>query len=597
MDFRRIFDILPYQKNRYPQRKALVYKENNKWTHFSIDEVMEKCNHFSAGLLDAGIQRGDKIALLFHQGAPHWFFLDFAIQQLGAIVVPIHATSTSKEIEYIFKDAEIKICITSNNDLFKKVKKISAGVKTLQKIYCKEVIDGDHALSHIYTLPTHVHQAKMEGFRSAIHEDDIVTIIYTSGTTGDPKGVMLSHKNIISNIKATIALVPINCDKKTFSFLPLSHVFERMVIYTYMAVGASIYFAERMDSIISNIQEVRPHYFTSVPRILEKMYDTILEKGKAKGKLQYKTLLWAINVGEQFQAQKSFAPVYFIQKKLANLLVFRKWRKILGGKIEGVVVGAAALQPKLGRLFSAAGIEIREGYGLTETSPVIAFNRFEPGGVRFGTVGIPIPGVEVKIVNVNENGDGEILAKGPNVMLGYYNKPDLTAKVLDDEGWLNTGDVGKFVHKRFLQITGRKKEIFKTSSGKYIAPTTIERNLESIPIVNQAMIVGFNKPYVTALIVPDINKLKNWCIENNVHWTGPQFMVINPKVEQYFQELIESLNEEMKSTEKIRGFTLLHKEWTPESGELTPTLKLKRKIILENSASQIQEMYEKKLTT
>ncbi len=596
MDFRRIFDILPYQKNRYPQRKALVFKEKTKWTNFSIDEVIELSNHYSAGLLDAGIQRGDKIALLFHQGAPLWFFLDFAIQQLGAIVVPIHATSTPKEIEYIFKDAEIKICITSNSDLFQKVKKISAGVKTLQKIYCNEAVSGEKDLSNLKTLPTHLHQAKMEGIRSAIHEDDVATIIYTSGTTGNPKGVMLSHKNIISNIKATIALVPINCDKRTFSFLPLSHIFERMVVYTYLAVGASVFFAERMDTIISNIQEVRPHYFTSVPRILERMYDTILDKGKAKGKIANKTLLWAINVGEQFQKKKSFAPLYYVQKKLANLLVFRKWRKILGGKIEGVVVGAAALQPKLGRLFSAAGIEIREGYGLTETSPVIAFNRFEPGGVRFGTVGIPIPGVAVKIVNENENGDGEILAKGPNIMLGYYNRPDLTAQVLDDEGWFNTGDVGKIVHKRFLQITGRKKEIFKTTSGKYIAPTIIERNLRSIPIINQVMIVGFNKPYVTALIVPHFDKLKTWCKENNVHWTGPQFMCIHPKVEAYFEALILSLNDGMKPTDKIRGFALLHKEWTPESDELTPTLKLKRKIILENYTSQIEEMYEKKLS-
>ena len=365
-----------------------------------------------------------------------------------------------------------------------------------------------------------------------------------------------------------------------------------MVSYSYIAAGASVYYVDKLPNFVDYAKEIRPHYFSSVPRFLEKFYSGILERAGTMNRLKKGILLWAIALGERYDGKKGIPLLYFLKLKIADLLVFTSWRIALGNRVEGIIVGAAALQPRLGRLFSAAGIEIREGYGLTETSPVISFNRFEPGGVRFGTVGIPIPGIELKINDPNEENEGEILVKGPGVMLGYYNKPELTAEVLDDEGWFHTGDVGKIVHKRFLKITDRKKDIFKTTTGKYVSPQTIENQLNNSSFIEQSMVVGFNRPFVAALVVPAFGLLKKWCEENNVHWTAPQYMVINPKVVQHFEQIFESINEGLVNREKIRKFTLLYEDWSVENGEITPTLKLRRPYLLEKHQAEIDEMYK-----
>ena len=591
IDFRRLFDIFPYQQAKFPNKAALVKKQDLGWKKYSTNECIQQINRVSAGLLNLGLKRGEKVGIMTSLGSPQWSFLDLGTQQIGGVVVPLHAQVREHEIEHILNDAEVKFLIVENREFYERVQNaVQQKVPSLKKVFTLKKLPNIPHYDELTIEPTDRHLAEFEGRKAGVHEDDLATIIYTSGTTGNPKGVMLSHKNIISNIKATIALVPINNGKRTISFLPMSHVFERMVTYTYIAVGASIYYAERRDKVVENIKEVRPHYFASVPRLLEKMYDSILERGEEKGKLTNKVLQWAIRIGERYG--ESAGLFYVLQLNLANILVFRQWRKILGGKVEGVVVGAAAMQPHLGRLFSAAGVEIREGYGMTETAPVISFNRFDPGGVRFGTVGIPVPGVEVKIENPDENGEGQILVKGPNVMMGYHNLPERTMAVIHEDGWFKTGDVGKFVHKKFLQITGRKKDIFKTSSGKYIAPTMLEGKLNASKFINASMVIGFQKPFVTALLVPNIFQLKKWCQENDVHWTAPQYMVINPKVEKMMQGVIDDINEELKKEEKIRKFIILFKPWEVATGELTYTLKLRRPFILEKYAKQIKEMYE-----
>jgi long-chain acyl-CoA synthetase len=591
MDFRRLFDIFPYQQARYPQKVALASKESLKWQSYSTDECIAQIESVSAGFLDLGLKRGDKVAIMTHQGTPRWNFLDMGMLQIGVIVVPIHATISQKNLEFILNNSEAKYCVVSNRELYEKVAAVKEDVKTLKGVYTLEKLPDVPGWDSLVKVPTEKHMEAFQGLKAAIHEDDLATIIYTSGTTGVPKGVMLSHKNIVSNIKSTIALTPVNCDKRTFSFLPLSHIFERMVTYTYMAAGASLYYGNVKENILETIQEVRPHYFTSVPRLLEKLHDGILEEAANQSGYKRRIIHWVIRLGKKYKGRKGMSLGYWFKSIFADFLVYRRWRKALGGKIEGIGVGAAALLPELGRLFSAAGIEIREGYGLTETSPVISFNRFEPGGVRFGTVGIPIPGVEVKIDEPNKNEEGEILVKGPNVMLGYFKNEDSTKEVIDGEGWFRTGDIGKIVHKRFLQITDRKKDIFKTSSGKFIAPQFLENLLKTSPYIEQSMIVGFKRPFPTALIVPNFIMLKVWCQENNVHWTAPQYMVINPKVIQLFKEEIERLNETLENYQRLRNFNLLHEIWSEESGELTSTLKLKRAVIAERFAKEIDQMY------
>ena len=591
MDFRRLFDIFPYQLEKFPQKAALVKKQDLGWESYSTAECVAEINRVSAGLLDLGLKRGDKMAIMSEIGSPKWNFLDFGIQQIGGITIPLNVNARPNQIEHVFNDAEVKFCVVASKELYDKVQAVSANVISLRKIFTFKKIPNIPFWKDLITEPTASHLAEFEGRKASIHEDDLATIIYTSGTTGTPKGVMLSHKNIVSNIKATISLVPVNCDKKTLSFLPLCHIFERMVTYTYMAVGASVYYAESVDTVLDNLQEIRPHYFSSVPRLLEKMYDGILEIGDEKGGLTKKILHWAIRLGERYNGERKVELFYFIKLQIASLLVYRKWRKILGGKVEGVIVGAAALQPKLGKLFSAAGVEIREGYGMTETSPVISFNRFEPGGVRFGTVGMIIPGVEVKIDTPIMNRPAEILVKGPNVMLGYYNLPEETAKQFNEDGWFKTGDVGMIVDKKFLQITGRGKDIFKTSSGKYVAPALLETKLNSSIYIDNSLVLGGQRPFVTALIIPNFINLQKWCEEHNVHWTSPQYMVINPKVVEFMEGVIEKVNEGMNNTERIRKHHLLFESWEIETEELTYTLKLRRPFIMEKYKKEIEEMY------
>lgn len=601
MDFTRLFEILDYQQKRYPQQVALAGREQGKWRTWNTAELLAERDRLSAGLLHLGFHKGDKIGILAHCGSPQWAIADAAMLQIGVVPVPIHSTSRPDEIAHIAKDAALRGCFVSNEDMVGKLRDANVELEFVFSFVSRNAVPGlpeQRSGLHwdeIAREPSPHDLEKIQYLRDGISENDLATLLYTSGTTGQPKGVMLTHANIVSNVKSVLAIVPVGPEVTAVSFLPLSHIFERMVTYVYQAAGTPVWYADAVENLPRILPEVRPHIFTAVPRILERMHERLLEERDRGGTLRRKVLDWAIRLGERFpySGERGMPLDYFFKRLLADFLVFRQWRKRLGGRIRYIAVGSAALQPRLGRLFSAARIDVREGYGLTETSPVLAFNRFEPGGVHFGTVGIPAPGVEVRIAGPDEQGEGEVEVRGPNVMAGYWNLPDETAARFTDDGWFKTGDLGKFEFKRFLKITGRKSELFKTTSGKFVAPGFVEQQLAASPFISQAMVVGLNRPFVGALIVPNFPHLETWCRENNVHWTAPQFMILNPKVEKLFRQEIERINEEKLGTiEKVRVFHLLHEPWTPENGSLTPTLKLRREVLAKQFAEEIRKMFK-----
>ena len=592
-DFTRLFDIFSYQQQKYSKAKAVGIRDGKGWKTYSTAEAIENINKVSAALMELGLKKGDMAAIMSKGGSPWWNFLDMGMQQIGVIVVPVHATSMPEEIEHILKESEVKILFVENDTLLGKVKPIEEKIPTLQKVFLMERSFGGEGFEK-YLKPVEISVLeKIELLKSQIQPTDLTTIIYTSGTTGLPKGVMLSHQNIISNIKCILPLVPIDYQKVTFSFLPLSHIFERMVTYSYFVAGASLYYTTGVEHALEDLKNCRPHYFTTVPRLLERMYDEIHNAAHSKNYLKRKLVHWALQVGKEYDVERKGDLGQRFRRWLANVSVYRYWRYVMGGRVQGVLVGAAPMQPELIRLFSAAKIPIREGYGLTETSPVISFNRFEPGGHKVGTVGIPISGVEVKIDSPDENeGGGEILVKGPNVMMGYFKNEKATKAVLDENGWLKTGDVGQIVFRKFLKITDRKKEIFKSSDGKYIAPQKLESLLASSRYIEQAIVIGYKMKSVMAVIVPDFNNLKKWAENNKVHWTAPQFMVINQKIEALLESEIDKFNEQLQPHERIRKQLFLHELWTPETGELTATLKPRRKVIMENNNKAIEKLFD-----
>jgi long-chain acyl-CoA synthetase len=589
MNFQRLFDILPYQRAKYPKEKALAHRQSSRWKTFSTQECIETIDRLSTGLLRLGLKSGDRAAILAHCGSPVWHFVDLALQQTGVVVVPIHATVLGKDLAFILEDAAIRCCFVSNREMLEKVSSATAGA---MEVFSFEKIQDVRHWEELLASPTPAETEALEALKTSIPDVALATVIYTSGTTGLPKGVMLTHRNIVSNIKAILTLVPVNYRMDALSFLPLSHIFERMVTCLYMAAGTSVWYSESPDAAFEDMRDVRPHFFTAVPRILEKMHDQAQEERSKLGALGRKIFDQALAWGKNYDPLEKLSPVFWLRHQLFDWLVYRRWRRMLGGRVEGIVVGAAALQVPLAKLLCAAGIPTREGYGLTETSPVVAFNHFEPGLYRHGTVGIPIPGMEVKIDTPDEQGEGEILVKGPNVMSGYLNQPEETAAVFTEDGWLRTGDAGCFEQRRFLKITGRKRDFFKTSSGKFVAPQRVELHLQQSPFIRQVMVTGVNQTYPSALIVPDFTALELWCREHGVHWTAPQFMALNPKVMKFMESVIEELNESLEPHERVKKFTLLHEEWTPQNGELTFTMKLARQVIGEKFSKEIEEMYK-----
>ena len=587
MNFTRTFDVLPYQAHKYEQPIALAHKTETRWQTYSTSDCMKIVDELSKAFLAYGIQHDDKIAIIASVNSPEWNFVDLAMQQIGAINVPVHATTNNEELKFILDYAEVKMCFVSSALLYRKVVKIQSELTQLKAVYTFEKIAEATHWKTLLPLGKQITDKSLNNIKKSVSEDDIATIIFTSGTTGTPKGVMLSHQNIVSNIKATLAVLPIGREDRMMSFLPLSHIFERTVTYIYMAAGTSIYYSGISD-LEQNLQDIKPHYFTVVPRVLEKMFEKIERQGRQLSGQQKKVFDWAIALGENYELDVKKNLRYSIELKLAKKLVFSHLIKALGGEVRGLVIGAAALQIRLAKIFSAAGIAICEGYGLTETSPVLTFNRFNAGGTILGTVGVPIPSVDIRIAE-----DGEILVKGPNVMKGYYKRPDLTAAVIDEEEWLHTGDVGEWVKGRFLKITDRKKEMFKISTGRYVAPQPIEKKFRESAYIEQIMIVGSGEKYAGALIVPNWNSLLKYCKKNGVEARemSKAEIIKLPIVEQLFREILTKYNQHFTRTEQVRTYCLLQEVWTSKNGLLTPTFKLKRKAIFEKHQADIEKMY------
>lgn len=578
-----ISDFYYFQLQHTPRTDAFTQKENGKWTPLSIQDFVAKSQHFSLGLMKLGIEKGDRIAII-SSNRTEWHLTDLAAQQIGVVNVPIYPNITEEDYAYILNDCGAKVVFVSNTELLNSIENIKANVPHLKHIYTYDKIEGKNHYSAVIELGKNENTDSIATIKNQITEDELATLIYTSGTTGKPKGVMLSHKNLVSNVLASEERLPIGDNYRILSFLPLCHVFERMIDYLFIYKGISIYYAESIETIADNLKEVKPHLFATVPRLLEKVYDKIVAKGSDLSGIKKALFFWALELGLEFDPQEDKGWWYNFRLKIANKLIFSKWREALGGNIVAIVSGGAALQARLARVFTSAQIPILEGYGLTETSPVIAVNSLLKDGTKIGTVGKPLANLDVKIAD-----DGEIIVKGPSVMMGYYNLPDESKAVFDENGYFHTGDIGELVNGQYLKITDRKKEIFKTSGGKYIAPQVMENKFKESRFIEQIMVIGEGKKFAAAFIQPDFLFLKDWCDRKGLACNTNKDMVSNERVIARIQREVDSMNENFSNYEKIKKFELLSEPLSIDSGELTPTLKLKRKNIL----AKYQDLYTK----
>ena len=605
MNVTRLFEFIYYQKENYPQEKTLGHKLNGEWVYYSTDQIIDMAMQVSCGLLEMGVQAGDKIALIAYKNRPEWVIMDLGIQQVGAINVPVYPTISTKEYEYIFNDSSVKHCFVGTGDLYDKVFATKGKVTNLDRIYTFDKQEGRPYWEDIFSNEG---QDKVKEIMAGIKPEEMATIIYTSGTTGNPKGVMLSHNNIVSNVNGVKEILPVGQGERVLSFLPVCHVFERSAIYAYIFAGVNVTFTgtDNLGGEHGDLVAVKPHFFTTVPRLLEKVYEKIYNKGLALTGLKKKLFFWALKMTDDYEYDKKYSGFTGFKRGIADKLIYSKWREALGGNVKGILTGAAPCPVKMAKVFSAAGIPIREGYGLTETSPGLTINTYQPGGAQLGTVGPALPNVDIYIDRSDgdyREGEGEILARGPNIMMGYYNKPEATAKVtkeIDGKKWFLTGDIGKIVESKsgrpFLKITDRKKELLKTSGGKYVAPAPIENKLKEDFLIEQLMVVGDKQKFVSALIVPAPDALKDWCVDCGPGWTDLSKAVMDPAVIARYQEIIDQYNPEFSHIEQIKKFVLLDCSWeaVKEDGsaaELTPTMKLKRRVILEKYGREIDGIY------
>lgn len=588
MEVKRLFDLIPHQLEKFPLAVAVAGKEQGKWITYSSSDFKKNTDLVSYGLMAKGIVNNDKIAIISNN-RPEWNFTDLGILQIGAIDVPIYPTISEHDLKFILADADVKIIFVSSAELYHKVKKIAHELINLQGIYTYDRVEGAPHWSQMLDLgEKNKDSLKLDALKFAIDGGELATLLYTSGTTGNPKGVMLSHNNLVSNFIAVEHLPPVKQGDVVLSFLPLNHIYERMLTYLYMYLCTSIYYAESMETIGDNIREVKPVAFSAVPRLIEKVYDKIVAKGSELTGIKKALFYWALNLGLKYDPNKDAGVFYNMQLNLANKLIFPKWREALGGNLKAIVSGGAALQPRLARVFWAAQIPILEGYGCTETSPVICVNNLEPNGMGVGTVGPVIKDVQVKIAE-----DGEILCKGPNVMLGYYKRPDLTEESISKDGWYHTGDIGVMVGNK-LKITDRKKEIFKTSGGKYIAPQNIENKLKESRFIEQAMVIGENQKFAAALIVPSFAFVREWAGRKGLALKTNDEIVKSKDVQDRIMEEVEEINKGLGNYETIKKIELLNREFSIERGEMTPKLSLKRKIIIEANRAAVDRIFDLK---
>ncbi len=586
---KRLFDFPYYQLEKYPQEKALVTKYNGEWKATSTQEYIDKANALSRGLMRLGVNPNDKVAIISMTNRTEWNICDIGIMQTGAQDVPIYPTISEDEYEYVLNHSESVYCFVSCKEVYDKVQKIRNNVPSLKEVYSFDEIEGAKNWQKVLDEgKDESNQDELDKRKEAISEDDLATLIYTSGTTGKPKGVMLSHKNIASNSKYSVERLPLDFGKsKSLSFLPVCHIYERMILYMYQYCGVSIHFAESLETISDNLKEVKPEVMTAVPRLLEKVYDKIYAKGAELTGVKKKLFFWAIELGLKYEPYGQNGWWYETQLKLANKLIFSKWREALGGNLKAIASGSAALQPRLARVFNAAQIPVMEGYGLTETSPVVSVNDMRNHGFKIGTVGKPLRDTEVKIAE-----DGEILVKGPQVMCGYYKNQEQTEEVLKN-GFFHTGDIGEIDSEGFLKITDRKKEMFKTSGGKYVAPQLIENAMKQSRFIDQIMVVGEGEKMPAALIQPDFDFVKEWGSKKGRNIpSDPKELVKNQVVIDRIQKEVDFYNERFGKWEKVKKFELTPEQWSIEDGHLTPTMKMKRKVIKEKYLDLYNKIYE-----
>lgn len=590
MEIKRVFDILELYNNEYAELKdAFSYKEKGSWVNFSAQDYYKYSHLFACGLINKGFKKGEKI-ITMSQSLPHWNIADMGISLAGLVHVPIYTTLGGEELEYILRHSDAKIIIVSDQNLYKKLKPIADKIPEIQTVFTFHHIEGiENWVSLIQEAQENEEELmkKLEERKKSVDENDMHTLIYTSGTTGNPKGVMISHKNILSNALAVKPIVPIDHGQRALSFLPLCHIYERMLNYCFQIKGISIYYAENLGTIANDLKDIKPHLFNSVPRVLEKFYDRIISVGKDLKGIKKWIFFAAVRLGTKYDDRGKNSLMYRFKLGIYRKLVFNKWKAAFGGNIVAVVSGGASLQVRLARLYTAAGIRICEGYGLTETSPVLAVNWPDWNKSRLGTVGPILEGVQVKIAE----GSKEILAKGPNIMLGYYKNEEETKKVIDEDGWFHTGDIGEFIDNKYLKITDRIKETFKTSSGKYIAPQVIENKFKTSNLIEQLMVVGENEKFVSALISPNFNYLHFYASKHKIHYRENSDLIKHSEIINKIQKEINLVNETLGEHERIKRFRLVCEEWSQQTGELSPTLKLKRNVIYKKYAHILEEIY------
>ena len=585
MELTRIFDLLPrYEETFRKKDDALAGKINKQWVKHSIQDFRQKADSISYALLKMGIGKDDKIATI-SANMPEWNFVDFGVLQIGAVHVPIYPTISENDYRYILRHSDVKVVFIESVSLYRKIKHILPEMKNIIGLFSFTEIEGVKHFDELLTTGSENEDSvKLKQIMDGVNSRDIATMIYTSGTTGNPKGVMLSHENIMSNVMALYHIFPVDDTCKGLSYLPLCHVYERTNIYVYLYLGVSIYYAENMATIGDNLKEIHPEILTTVPRLLEKVYDKIIAKGRNLSGIAKQLFFWAVSLGEKYEYDGR-SLFYDARLKIADKLIFVKWREALGGNMRAVISGGAAIQPRLARVFNAAGIPLIEGYGMTETSPVIAVNTFEKGMRKVGTVGPPVSCNEIKISE-----SGEILVKGGNVMLGYFKEPEMTKEAVVD-GWMHTGDKGIIDEDGMLKITGRLKEIFKTSMGKYISPVLLENKIKESPFIDQIMVVGENQKFAAALIVPSFEHLRSWCKIKEINYTSNAEMITEKVVKERYKKEITCFNRDFGGTEKIKKFELIDHEWTIDTGEITPNLKLKRRTIHEKYDTLIKQLF------
>ena len=586
-DIARTFDILRFYESQYSNDKVLSIKRNGEWIDYTVEEYRKNVDDFSRGLISMGFKKGDKIASV-SENRPEWNFIDFGMSQAGCVHVSIYPTISEREFEHILSHSDSQILIVSNRELYEKILPVAKKIQSLRDIYTIEPMEGvknwQEILDRAKETPETVLQERMD----SVKPDDLLTLIYTSGTTGLSKGVMLSHNNVVSNIKIAKSFVPyLVAGDRALSFLPLCHILERVGNYLWQYMGLVIHYAESIETIGENMREIKVNTFITVPRVFEKVYDKIIDKGRALKGIKKVLFFWAVRLGDRFDPDSDKRSWWYdFQLKLANKLIFSKWREALGGELKGVISGGAALQARLARVFWSAGIIVQEGYGLTETSPLISANFYRFPGVRFGSVGLIPEGIEVKIAE-----DGEILARGENVMIGYYKDPVQTAEAIDSDGWFYTGDIGHLDEDQLLFITDRKKEIFKLSGGKYVAPQVVENKMKESQFIDQLIVVGANRKFTSAIVVPNLEFLHNWCFLHDIKFHDNEHMISLQAVINRIGKEIDRLNGQLGQVEKIKVFRLSTDEWTIDNGLLSPTQKLKRKEVQEKYMDLIESMY------